>query len=196
MLQKLYLNHVGMSYILDELSQGAELSQRLCWLELQKGAAFTYVPTELSLSSLSNFSESMEFLSGRNVIHDFDEITVQLIAKYLSKNIDNVVMFETLWRANDPIISKRNYKMVIINSSVYYFISGNDEPKPIIEYLQYAKNYPTVIVLSKRILDENYLPKSKNDTEALELFYESIDYIIVGAFDGEGFIFWSKYRDT
>lgn len=192
MFQRINLNDKGISFVRGELSRGGELSQHLLELDLEKGIVFTYIPIGFDLSDFNDYSESMEFIVSERVVDKFEEISSKVIYEFLDRGPRNIAIFETLWNINDPIVSKRGHQYFLIKSMVYDFILGSNTKKPIKLYLRGAQSYPTVIVLSTNFHSEDLLHNLDLNENMQNKITENIDSLIVGAFDGEGFVFWTK----
>lgn len=192
MYQKIYLNNGIFSYLRGELTQGGELSQHLLELDLEKGVVFTYIPNGFDLSDHGNYSESMEFKVGKRVAHEFEAITSEAIYEFLDRDSQNVAIFETPWTINDPIVAIRDHHYFLIRSMVYDILLGSSSIESIKQYLRGAQSYPTMIVLSTNFHFEVFLQNMELNDKTLKQIIENCDSLIVGAFDGEGFLFWTK----
>lgn len=192
MFQRMQLNGEGVSYLKGELSQGGVLSQRLLEVNFTQGVIFTYIPNGFNISSFSDYSESIEFKLGRRVGLEFEDMASEFIVEHLDRDPGNVAIFETFWNINDPIVSKQGHQFFLLRSTVYDFILGSDKNKPVKQYLRDAQSYPTVIVLSTNFYSGDFLQDMDFNENLLEKITRNIDSLIIGAFDGEGFLFWSK----
>jgi hypothetical protein len=192
MLMKKFLNDDAISYIEGELSKGGILSQQIQDLDFKQGTVFTYLPNGYDLPELDDYFESIEFKTGDRVIDKFEDIFSEIVYEYLDKNSRRIAIFETFWEKNDPIVSGRDHQFFLFRSKVYDFISGSNIKKTIKQYLRGAQYFPTIIVLSKTDISNDELFNKDLNQKEIKKIIENIEFLIIGAFDGEGFLFWSK----
>lgn len=198
MLIKVELTAESIDYINQELAQGGELfiEEHLCALNLGQGHVFSYFPIEFSPSTPVDFGESIEFLTGKRVSGEFNSKIKELIRNFLDENSRNVAIFETMWNEGDPITSQSSLQYFSIKGTRYDFLKGEDEKKPIDDYINDAQGYPTIIALVNgedsnfEIWDKYHFPEEK----VIELIKRT-EFLLVGAFDGEGYIIWKKKKE-
>lgn len=147
MLKRVNLPEDSNDYIRHELSLGNHLSQQLMNLDLKDGDVHTYLPQKLIRQKQIDYSESLEFLTGYKVVKEFDFIIEEAILKFLGKDPQRIVIFETFWIENDTLASRRSLQYFVIDDELYTFIKGNDKNKLVNVYIQNAHAYPTVITL-------------------------------------------------
>ena len=196
MLRKIELPIEAIDYIKQELTQGGILSNiEERSTDLSSGQIFTYFPMEFSLQTPFDFCESLEFLTGERVSDMFDAKISELIGNFLNKSSQNVVIFETWWNEDDPITSKCLLQYFTINGRRYDFLKGGNDKQPIKDYMDDAQGYPSVIVLvNVKDQDIEIHDKTQFPEENINNLVNGTEFVIVGAFDGEGYLIWQKKR--
>lgn len=197
MLRKVELTAESIDYINQELTQGGALfiEEHLLALNLGQGNVFTYFPIEFAPPTPVDFGESLEFLTGKRVSEEFNSKISDLIRNFLDESSRNIAIFETMWNESDPITSRSPLQYFTIKGRRYDFLKGEDEKKPVDDYINDAQGYPTIIALINgkdsnfEIWDKLQIPEEN----VIELTKRT-EFLIVGAFDGEGYIVWKKKK--
>jgi len=193
MLRSDKLAKSAIDYIKQQLLLGGFFSAKINELDLEAGSVFTYLPQDLRLKPSIDYSESLEFLTGEKVSTEFDSLISEIIMNYLDNNERKVAIFETIWNRNDLIVSRRLIDYFTIKGRKYDFLKGGDKKELIMNYITDAKGYPTVISIvdigDKKI---DIIPKSEFDEEKVSELASMTDILIIGAFDGEGYLVWQK----
>jgi hypothetical protein len=193
MLKRVLLPKNSVPYIEQELSSGGYLSCQLAKMDLKNGEVETYLPSKLVDTTKIDFAESLEFLTGEAVTASYNLIINDIILDFLNNDPTKYAIFETVWNEKDPIVSKRSLQFFTINGVVYDFLKGDDGQKDINKYILDAQDYPTVISLID-IQNKNIAIKpqcSLDNGMVLELINQTVG-LLIGAFDGEGYLFWKK----
>jgi hypothetical protein len=191
-MKKVKTGTEALQYLRQELRQGNDLAHQLLGLNLEGGEGFTFLPTGLSSSQIADFGESLGYLSGEGVLNDFQEILLGGLARYLHYNW-NLVVFETVWGPPTESRLPKVSNYFVYSGCKYDFLTWNDQTSKstLIDYILDAQGYPTIIVLTKNTRDELVLsPQRQIQESILEELARNAEYIIVGAFDGEGYLFW------
>lgn len=194
MLQKKILAANAQLYIQGELSYGRDLSQLILKLNLALGLIYTYLPLALFENDFVDFELSFEDVTGERQSGEFLKITIEYISNYLSTNNRNLVLFETLANKGDPVIEKQNLQHFFFQTVKYDYLRGSDNEKPVSKYIKAAQGYPAVFALTR------YGEKTSNidiegkdlDDEAVNELMANISGLIIGAYDGEGYLFWER----
>ena len=186
----------SIEYIKNELSLGGNLSNQLMNIDLRDGETETYLPIIAKNMDINHidYSESLDFLYGERVLGDFKLIIRNIILKFLNNDPAKYVIFETPWSEKDLTVSKKlQLQFFTINGFVYDFLKGDDEQKDIDKYILDSRVYPTVISLMD-IQNKNIVIKPKCSLDngmVSELINQTVG-LLIGAFDGEGYLFWKK----
>jgi hypothetical protein len=193
MIKLLKLSEEAFEYIRNELSQGGYLPQRLLELDLEQGVVHTYVPVGFTPNSSIDYGESLNYLTGVRPLREIRRTIVDLISDYLDDSESKYAIFETWQEKGDPSVLKHDLQYFFIHSRLYGFLRGSDELKPIMEHLREAGPYPTIITLVKMPeCGSPFLPATELSEDAYSKIVENVDCLIIGAWDGEGYIIWRK----
>ena len=194
MIEKIILGPKGLQFIRSELSLGRDLSQEYFKQNLGQGYLFSYIPQGLEEYNL-DLSESLEYKTGKRVSHILLNLIVNFISSYLLENKFSYVIFETFWSKGDPILQESAFQFsyILINESVNILLRTGSIPSEIEESIKYSQHYPLIIVLGKSMRVSNALAnKILVSPSVLQEIIQMTDYLIVGAFDDEGYIVWGK----
>lgn len=113
-----------------------------------------------------------------------------------TKNKSMCVFENTLAKPSDPWLMKRKTKILTFNNSVYHFInSENTSEKEIQNTIREASaTYPPLIGIMTTVDAKAHKLNDgdKIDLELLKLIVQGTKKIIIGAYDGEGYLIWGK----
>jgi len=214
-------NHIKLGpeasqYVRECLSNGHTLSK--CLLEikdLNRGSVFISVPLSVDVTRTANnfrhgplLPESMVERSVDNDLEDnskmtilpvpqTDEILVRIIQDYLDGDRGRVCVFEDcIARPSDPWLrtSKRS-AWKNFEDEVYYFLTSRDSTlSKIGQAIKDANRvYPPLIGAMMKMSEMQSFGFGKM-TMTLNILKElarATDKIIIGAYDGEGYLIWS-----
>lgn len=204
------LDSEAISYIKEHLSLGKQLSKLLLGIHnFEKGKVVTFADESvdsISLRSLNTGGIILPHDHGQEITDssgkqwrivekpNMNKELETLIGDYLHKDDDRVVVFEdALAHASDPNVPA-NLKYRTFDNDVYYLLESDDQcSESIGETLKEAQSWLFICVLTSSVrfkrggLENRHL--SKDD---LRQFAERAIAIVIGAYDGEGFIIWEK----
>jgi len=193
MIKKVQLKEDSFAYIKEELRKGGYLSKNLLKIEIERGTVYTFVPTSFNPSPGIDYGASLTYITGVSVGAEIRDSINQLISDYLETNGNNCAIFETMMIKKDPITSRSDLQYFFSHSRVYAFLKGNDENKPVSKYSRKAGGYPTIISLVSMPKDDDYIIHATELTEeGYVQIIDSVDYLIIGAWDEEGYLIWCK----
>jgi hypothetical protein len=118
---------------------------------------------------------------------------VDLISSFLSNSNRRCVVFESFWRTDDLGLATEEIPYFICEKSIYYCLQFQDLTH-IRKALQSARQYPFIGAL---ITLPKTAPEIKSHqtviSDILELLAVNANGVLVGAYDGEGFLAWQKH---
>ncbi|MGH7203864.1 MAG: hypothetical protein ACREHC_05465 [Candidatus Levyibacteriota bacterium] len=120
-----------------------------------------------------------------------------LIESFITDKERSICVFENaLAKPTDPWLVNRNTKILTFNDELYHFININNSTKNQIENTirEASSAYPPLIaILTVPDVKINELNDSdKVNVDILKKFVKGTEKIIIGAYDGESYIIWSK----
>lgn len=195
-IKKIKLGENSFTYIRDELAKGGYLSKYLLNTELEKGTVYTYIPIGISLDHITDYGQSLHYLTGESVYSEIHDYIYRYISEYLDQGQNRCVIFETLGLEKDLLITKVDIQFFLSHSRIYGLLRGSDEFKPIKKYLRHVGGYPTIIICADiQGSKDLFVQASELKGEIYLTIVNNVDSLIIGAFDVEGYLIWCKQGD-
>jgi hypothetical protein len=206
------LGPAALEYMRECLAHGKTLGQYLLKREdLANGGISTYLPVDLPAEAVQDFRtggklkrDPKGFRYWREGERTFraepvpntDPWLASVVQEYLRSEPDRVCVFENSSAApGHPWLLSSGMGTVIFESEVYHFLCSRDlvNEEKILTTIGRTKSwlfYGTMTALS----GASNLPLETGTIarEALEMFAQRAEKIVVGAYDGEGYLIWSK----
>ena len=125
-----------------------------------------------------------------------------MVQEFLNRSDKRIGLFESaVAKPTDGFLSTPNAKdlrVMTFQEDVYYLLKENDDREMIDKTLQYAKSYLVLGVLVHLtdkdkflFLDEDSLRKELT-LDQLKVLANQTEKIIIGAYDGEGYLIWRR----
>lgn len=189
MLKKWLLSERGYRFVCQELHHGSTLAIFISESLTSKGSCETLLPEEINLDSMVDLSTSV-YLSDNVNLHDTRGYVEEIVSEYLQGEETNCVVIETFLKPTDFLQVERSEPYFFFKNEVYYYLTKGASIENIRNAVLDARAYPKIIILSS-----SYKVIHKGDVikeEDLRLMAKNVNMLIIGAFDEEGFIFWSR----
>lgn len=202
---KLDLNKT-LPYFLDHINCGKTLSERVFEkIDFAKGSFFTILPCAALLDKLLDFNhggiippvpygeESYHIKGHSEQFHPKKIITMdqecsEFIAKFLSKSPENVAVVENyMLDPQSPYVHLEHVKMIPFGSEVYYFLNKDNSVNEIYQTIRKSSqvwHFLAVLIQLKEVVP------SVLTNLTIDRICENVRFVIAGAYDGEGYIFW------
>lgn len=188
-LQELPVDENCLSYLKRVLTSGKTLSHMLMKrIDFADGRIRAVLSTRLDSHHIRNFA-----FGGLASPHQSRRILAQTAARYLDQSENRIVLEDGLARANDPAV-KSKPGAVLLGEEVYYVAQGPLAPEDMERFFKQARySIATLgVFCSSPIIDRrNDFPQTIS-TAQLTTVIASTDTIVFGAFDGEGYLLWTK----
>jgi len=188
MLTKIKLEKNAFEYISGELRTGDTYAKHLLNVE-HKGEVYTFLPSDLKDDSV-NFNKSIYLTTQFRVYGEASKIVGEFIVSFLDKE-NRISLIETL---HD---SKSITKMLEPPSANYYQDEAYFALKPrekigrVLRAFKGARDYPFICGLIDLSGEKFALLENQNiQPEWWNTLAQKTQYIIIGAFDNEGFLIW------
>jgi hypothetical protein len=188
-----------LNYIKGELYKGKYYAKSILQnKKLEEGVIYTIIPPEC-VNDAEDFDDSIvkpyEDLGGnskeyrRKIISNVE----RLIRNYIMNN-NGCAIFEIFARPASPILEFGKKRYFIFKNEAYLILFRQaDLKKEIQEYLPSARPYPEIIGLSSLSEhDIEYIEYQTVDEGMMKKLVETTDYLLIGAYDGEGYLIWEK----
>jgi hypothetical protein len=216
-LKQYVLNTRAIAYIRYALGEGFSLAHLLLdRQDLEQGYVVTFLPENLSEEQLYDFRAGGKLLVPPDaVLRTFDSLgrairiepilstlshLVLLIHDYLRKECHGIAVFQDgMAEATDKWVTQnRNYRIMIAEGRIYHFLTTEDaEPAKIERVVRRAETiYPPLIgvmaVVEAELLERWREDRVELRREELSILAAQADRIVIGAYDGEGYLLWVK----
>jgi hypothetical protein len=204
----------AIGYIRECLSYGKTLARYLLEkLDLESGSVTTFLPPDVSEEARTQFKWGGKFKrdpatfvyhtapdgsrTRMEPVPNTNPWLVSIVEAFLRGAEGRVCIFEdALVRPSDPCFSSLKGRLLIFGDEVYYFLSSEDrEGKRIAETVREAANvWPGLIGALTSVAGEAALSDEAREITAAQLrvLAESVEKIVVGAYDGESYLIWSR----
>lgn len=156
-------------------------------INFSSGSFFTFLPEDIYTPSLYEFRWGI----GSAIIQEVSrEIVLDICKKNQLSCFFDEFGFKPKELYKNPLFQE--YGMGFQNEEVYYLVNNDAVNEEILEKCFYASN---MLWHSLCVLTNISFKKKGGEVlteEEMHQICESIEYILVGAYDAEGFIFWQK----
>jgi hypothetical protein len=180
----------AIAYVASELSAGRGLARHLATLPLQAGSVVTDLPANVPKSALLNFQ------SGGVAIGQENANLARLISDDLKAGGPGprLCVFE-LGSATrgDPWVANRAPPYFTVEDDVYLFADATSSHDQVHRVVKEAHWYPAIGVVSV-IPSRDVAPREggEADPALLRLLAEAVMYLVIGVYDGEGWLIWRR----
>jgi len=181
-------------YIRNCLEAGNSLAKHLLTqLDLENGRVVSFLPPGVNPSVAQQFR-----YGGVASAKESISCLVALIRTFLSTGEGRLCICENaLARPNDPILSSSDTRILIFKNEVYHFLSEGDvESRKIRQTIGEAESaYLFIGVMTSVPKESSFSHEARRITipsdELLRVLAERAEKIVVGAYDGEGYLIWN-----
>lgn len=207
----------AIAYVKERLNKGKTLARLLLQRQaLEQGRVVAALPQyagdELAKNFLGGFHKEASPVAqdidlttggtGRHIVpkvRTVDWLT-EVIHEFLSKKEGGICLLENgLALPSDPWLQRRKSKICVLENDVYHMVSSENVAKgKIMSAIGEAEGaWPPLVGVLARIplekIEQYELREEVRITEKdLTLVAEQADKIIVGAYDGEGYLLWNR----
>lgn len=206
----------AISYIRDCLANGKTLATYLLErLDLENGSVTTFLPPDVSKEAASQFkwggklyrdpetfvyhTEPDGSTTRWEPVPNTDPWLVSILQEFLRGGTERVCVFENeVALPGDPWLSLPRWDIlqtVIFGNEVYHLLSNRDaeNEERILSTIRGARSWLFIgAMTSLSQASDLPLEAGRLDGEALKMFAQRAEKIVVGAYDGESYLIWSK----
>src|SRR5574337_39858 len=221
-LKEINLGENGLRYFQEQLSIEVTLAKIILEkTRLELGRIITFLPNYVEIEQakdfdsgilvkppkardrLSRVNEKPSKLALGNYNINLRAELAKIIQKFLAGNRRACCLFgNPLARASDKWLEKAKSNLLIHNEEVYHFLSPRDTEQKILETIRETwSTYPPFIASlfsnnektdKLQAMLSNDKPKRVISFQDLSTLAEHTAYVIIGAYDGEGYVIWCK----
>lgn len=197
-------------YFSSHLQEGNTLSKTISeQIDFEFGDFFTLLPHEAILDGLYAFSnggiipslpygQEKYFASCLNEevcpgqVQTTDQELSEFIFDFFKKGSKNCAIVEDIIaKSTDAFIKKKMIGVFLNEDEVYYVLNKKNSLSEISQTVRCSSHaWRFLAILSKQLSDS-----SKGVHEYFKAVCAHCDYIIMGAYDGEAYVFWERHKD-
>jgi hypothetical protein len=196
----------ALIYVKKYLSKGNSLSKYILENhDFQEGRFYTLLPSNAKFDRLYEFpyggilpqeAAKMKFIKSLNKEVLYSPLTsvenelFEFIYNFLKKDLFNITVLEdVIQNPQDPHVSIQGVDLAVFKNEVYFFLKANT-PFDLIKEATKTVNYTwhTLIVLT----NSNIPISTHLQNVDFANVCNSLSCMIVGAYDGESYVFWEK----
>lgn len=192
--QVLDLDTQALLFVESNLRKGLTLSRRI--LEYQNvsgGSVAACLPPDIDLSAIKK-RLSDEFRYGFLTEQGGAlSCLVEFVRSYLSAESGRIAIFENANASTDDPRLDEDGKVLALENEVYYMLSSKDDDESIRNSITSANSlWIHIGILASVSNIDDWKSKSILDPHDAVDLAKRTEHVIVGAFDDEGYLIWSK----
>lgn len=208
-LKEIAFGFEAIEYIKYILENGKTLSNCLLQnCDLDSGRVITYLPIYVNEEEAKEFKfggkikvspESIIYKPGVIAvpIPNTNDCLIKIIQDFLDNGDGNLCIFEDATRnPTDPVISLKDTRIFICQNEVYYVLFSKDAgAKDRIDDTIWDSDshWHFVCVMTSAPKDSCFFRNQKNiNANDLKTLAERAEKVAIGAYDGEGYLIWSR----
>lgn len=208
-LEEIALGQEAIDYISESLRDGKELSSMILnAVELQSGSVVTYLPTKPASFSINQFrsggivggkpdetlpKHELSAQSRFSPIPNLDHCLISLVTAYLESATAALCLFENqLAQPSDAWLRNSTLHNLNIGATVCHSLTAKDvlDAELISQTVKKSRSIrPPLIGLFTSVSNGKV---HALDEASLKTMVEHTQRIVVGAYDGEGFLLWRR----
>ncbi|MBE7380474.1 MAG: hypothetical protein F6J95_003555 [Leptolyngbya sp. SIO1E4] len=172
-------------YIRDRFSHGNILAKTLFRLPIETGKVVGYLESNISQAKRHNFSEG----GVAKRLNSIQKLS-HLIFTYLSEDNLRIAIFEDALALKGDYLEDFPYAIRVFNGEHLYYIVNHEKIdfEGILSTIKKADSYIFICALVKTESMEVVGDNSDVDDDFFVRVSKNVDYVVVGAFDGESYL--------
>lgn len=186
----------ALDHVRDRLSLGNLLASRVSALPLESGSVSTLLPERVNPSKVSNSRTLREGgIAEPSESREIERAVAEFISGYLSRSERQLAIFEhSLANASDPWVAKCEIPLFVQGAKIFFYLTQSDaQPDRILLTMRAARTALAMMaVLTNLGTLETITDRQSVPSELIEVLAENTQHVIVDAYDGEGFLVWSR----
>jgi len=218
MLVRYDIGSPGEDYIRSILEEGASLGRQLAhallkYMDLSRGSIYTYLPPFLDTESVLHFEHSIlplpEDILSRQIVRQGEYIIipkastehlhlVPFVKEFLSTTPWAIAVFEDWLTEYGDGRPSDEVRRLVIGREICFYLLWRDADEMLIEKTirEVTTPYPPMVGILSSISESEAPEWERLEREGDEAEIESLArrtrFLIVGAYDGEGFLVWDR----
>ena len=216
--KEIILGEEAKNYVEKHLSYGQTLSKLVLeYIDLKLGNVITGLPSDANLDKINDFDSggilpAIEKSKWRTIVgedgveHIMKPIprnfsyAVNIIGAFLKGNKDRLCVFENVKAGpSDPILLKHSSAILTFKKEVYHVLTNREiSEEEVVRAIKESESLWTFVgfMTSLQGIKKESLSSKELSSEAMKILAENVEKIIVGAYDGEGFLIWHSIHHS
>lgn len=192
------LSSRAVDYVNASLRNGKTLSRAILAMhDLGKGEVYALLPPEVQADKLEDFKSSVFMSLPGKRFKNADTCLVlnRLIKDFLSDDDNNICIFEEhSFDADSPCVRSSDIMFFTFKKEVYYFLKVGSDNSLVNRTVRKSYNHWLFTVVMTSFFSEHGVLNNRGNLNIKKLFDlgRCATMIIAGAYDGDGYIVWSK----
>jgi len=185
------LGSAAIEYLRSYLWPNRPLSRGLASLPLEKGDIFTWLPAALDPDQVDLHEGAL----GLSAI-DSHNLLTSFVSRYLQEHANGIAIFEDqVASAGDAWLASEPCPYVVHGTSLYFYRTSNDARTELVsKTIAKAVDWRSVGALISSDEDTSaFQQRQEVGGLLLERLGERAEHMFVGAYDGDGFLVWSRH---
>jgi hypothetical protein len=202
---------VVFAFVRATLSKGRYLSKSIKDLPIEEGRVFSFVPSGTARDSLYAFESGGLYLPNSKkvrvnlpvpasvvpVCNDARPPVIEQILMRLNGGKDNFCLFEepVMWPSDRNLATLGlDYVYIGDEQPFYFFDTAHATAEGIGEAIKVSDDYIFLCALSSitSSIRSCFAPSKEISPDLLVSFAKNVDTFFVGAYDGEGYLMWTR----
>lgn len=186
-IRQIDLSAEAIAYIRGSLAQGRSLAREVARLALEAGAAVALLPSDVAPQAAQRFH-----VGGVARTAATEPAIARLVSDFLAGAADRLAVFEdALALPTDASLARRKLPFVTCGSDVLYLVVPGSDTDTITRALRFATSHVLLGVLTTAA---GALPRPGESisTATLTELATRADKLLIGAYDGESVLVWSR----
>lgn len=190
MFKEFSLGPEALHYVRSCLSAGNTLAELLLDLALEKGQVTVFLPATVTLAALQRFD-----VGGVATRSEMEASLVPYVKTYLQGPGKRYAVFEAIEQVDDAYLSSVTMeRFFTFRHEIYYFLGPHERDSATIAgAIRAARAYPFIGALTSIPRGRPDIQVGQNmESDFIEELAARTAHILVGAYDEEGALIWSK----
>jgi hypothetical protein len=211
--REITLGSDSIDYIRKHLSYGLTISKYILnLLNLDEGQVVTGLPEDTAIEKLYDFEhggilaselktmpiyrvqdKNGKYFTMQRVPRAFPFV-LDTVNRFLKGGVSRLLILEDAnAKSTDPVIQKYGSPIWTFQSEVYHLVFGIPSNEEIKSTINKSDSLWTLVGFMTSLPKEEHFPLKKEiSLETIEMLAENTQKILVGAYDGEGFLIWQR----
>jgi len=188
MLNNIQLTDTAKDYAQNCLRQGGKYADSLT--NISSGRITAFLPSQLDYSHV-DYSRSLHLTFGVQIYEVARQNIYEMVNSFLQSGINKYALVETYYNSRDLKKMPSLPNTVYSENEILFLLKPHASIQEIKNAFSSARDYPFVCgLIDLNGADFSLLENQNIQSERWNTLAQKTQYIIIGAFDNEGFLIW------